>query len=88
MATVHNLSALSSLLLQAGQRKNTHSHFLFQAPALASSGGPASPCHSSKPANGSEVFQWRHYSVPTWEDGDIPGWYGVGVDLEKPVTGV
>lgn len=54
MATVHNLSALSVLLLQAGQCKKKHSHFNLQ---LASSRGPAFHRHSSKPSNGSEASQ-------------------------------
>lgn len=60
MATVHHLSALSSLLFQAGQSKNKHSHFLFQAPAS-----------SRLPLSLIQTSQWEWGVSESWES---TGW--------------
>lgn len=88
--TVHNLSALSSLLLRAVQCKNKHSHFLFQAPASFKQ----RPC---LPMSIIQTIQWeRGMSEPwestercsSWDVREISAWHWVGGEPEKSVIGV
>lgn len=94
MATVHNLSALSSLLLRAVQCKNKHSHFLFQAPASFKQRHclPSSIIQTSQwergacqcPENWLADSEW----CSSWEVREISAWHWLGGEPEKSVIGV